>query len=116
VDELETTTQSENSHRPTTFTDDLRQGLEKILAVRGVTGGGTSIFGREAKTSTTRCIPAGGQSISLTSPFRCHWRKTFLFIHLMADGGFPFNNNEPFARIAWHENPSFTLDPIPVNG
>jgi hypothetical protein len=52
-----------------TFTHVSRHSSETLLTASGGSGGGASMFDKEAKTCMTRCDPAGHQLILLTSEF-----------------------------------------------
>jgi hypothetical protein len=76
---------------PTTFTDELWYSLEKTLTIRGVSGGGASLFGKDPKADTTRYHPAERQPTSLTPEF---WPFSVMsrfiqLLRLLIPGEFP---------------------------
>jgi hypothetical protein len=76
---------------PTPFSDELWHSLGKTLTIRGVSGGGASLFGKDAKADTTRYHLAGRQSTSLTSEFwPCSVKSRFKqLIRLLIPREFP---------------------------
>jgi hypothetical protein len=68
-----------SASRPKTFTHVSRHSSETLLTASGASGGGTIMFGKDAKTCVTRCDPAGYQLIFLTSEFWHCWTNSFSF-------------------------------------